>query len=388
MADHTSPTARAEVVGSLLQPEELLTARAGVREGTTTPEALHALEDAAVIASIALQESVGLDVITDGEVRRASWSDTVNHLNNIVTKQVPRSYPANPAMMAASAERPTGGPVPLGGHGAQGGANNGFPTVSGRITPKAEVTVGAEYPFLQAHANTRTKYTMAAPSYHRRYWSDAAAAESGYDSCEEFLSDVRDWLKGVAAWLVTQGCTYIQLDAPNYGSLCDEKNVAWHKEQGHDVDRELAFDAALDSSVCDGLPVTSALHICRGNMPGGTWHSGGGYGAIAEQMFPHLDFDVALLEYDSDRAGDFGPIELIKPGTVAVLGLLTTKAAPLEDEGDLEARIGEATKFRPLEDLALSTQCGFASAANAPMTVDEQRAKLQRVATVAHRVWA
>lgn len=368
--------ARAENVGSLLQPESILEGRKRLQEGAISAEELSAIEDAEVLKVIELQESAGLDVITDGELRRPGWADTVRYANGIEPRQGARSYPANVRAAAG------------GGGGNFGGAGAGFPTVVGKISPKAE-PVGYEYPFLAANAHARTKYTMAAPSYHRRYWSDEVSPkESGYATCEEFLLDVRNWLHDVAARLASQGCTYIQLDAPNYGSLCDPDNRAFHAEHGHNLDEEIAFDAALDSSVFDGLDVTGALHVCRGNMPGGTWHSQGGYGVIADPLFPNLDVDVVLLEYDSERAGDFGPISLIKPGSVAVLGLLTTKEAPLESEAELRGRIDEAAGVRALDDLAISTQCGFASAANAPMTAEEQFAKLQLVSSLAHNIWA
>jgi 5-methyltetrahydropteroyltriglutamate--homocysteine methyltransferase len=352
-------------------------------------EELREAEDAAVLAAIDLQEAAGLDVLTDGEMRRRSWSDTVNHFENIVPRNVRRGYPPNPSADGRADPRPR----PFGSHGLAASAamaparGDGFPTVSGRVALKQDSALGTEFSFLASHARTRAKYTMAAPSYHRRYWSDDLRSESGYGSCEEFLEDVRGALRAVAERLVADGCTYIQLDAPNYGTLCDQRNVEWHRQQGHDTERDLAFDAALDSSTLKGLPVTSALHICRGNLPGGAWHSSGGYAAIAGAMFPNLDVDVALLEYDSDRAGDFRPIRLLKSGTVVVLGLLTTKNGELESKRDIEARIRDASACRPIGELALSTQCGFASAANAPMSSDEQRAKLEQVASVARQVW-
>lgn len=374
MSQGNAKPARAEVVGSLLQAERLLQARKERQEGTRSLEELTKIEDQAVLDAIALQESVGLDVITDGEMRRPGWADTGRHLDGLEPMQAARSYPATarPPAQSQSAGRGMFGP-PL--------------TVVRKIAPKAGDQVGAEYPFLAQHAHLRTKYTMAAPSYHRRYWSDEVSTQA-YGSCEEFLSDVRDWLHERAAWLAGQGCTYIQLDAPNYGSLCDPVTRQFHADHGHDLDKELAFDGQLDSSVFEGLDVTGALHICRGNTPGGHWHSQGGYAAIAEQLFPHLDVDVVLLEYDSERAGDFGPLRWVKRGTVAVIGLLTTKDAKLESRDEVEARLEEAATLKPLEELALSTQCGFASAANAPMSEGEQRAKLQRVAEVARRVWA
>jgi methionine synthase II (cobalamin-independent) len=209
---------------------------------------------------------------------------------------------------------------------------------------------------------------MAAPSYHRRNWVDHIST-GAYDSCEEFLQDVRDWMNGLARWLASQDCEYIQLDAPNYGSLCDPETRQFHADHGHDLERQIAFDAALDSSVFDGLDhVTSAIHVCRGNLPGGAWHSSGGYGVLADSLFANLDVDVVLLEYDSGRAGDFSPIGALAPGTTVVLGLLTTKDGALETGHDVEARISEASKVRPLDELAISTQCGFAS------FTDERRA--------------
>jgi methionine synthase II (cobalamin-independent) len=362
MAESSKPVARAETVGSLLQPDALLEARKSGDEA-----ARHAAEDAAVDAAIELQESVGLDVITDGEMRRTSWADTTSFINGLERRKGPRSYPTS-----AKANNPEGE----------------FNVVVNKITLKTDRHVAEEYPYLKERAKVRTKYTMAAPSYHRRYWSDTVSTVA-YENCEAFLTDVRDWLRDVAGWLIAQGCDYIQLDAPNYGSLCDPETRAWHESVGHDVDKEIAFDAALDSSVFEGLPsnVTRALHICRGNQPGGTWHSSGGYGALADAMFPNLEMDTLLLEYDSDRAGDFAPLAKIKPGQVAVLGLLTTKEAPLESRTAIEARIEEAAGIKPLQELALSTQCGFASAQNAPMTVDEEIAKLTLVSGVAHSVW-
>jgi 5-methyltetrahydropteroyltriglutamate--homocysteine methyltransferase len=188
--------------------------------------------------------------------------------------------------------------------------------------------------------------------------------------------------------LVALGCDYVQLDAPNYGSLCDADNRRVLESRGHDLDAELAFDAELDGSVFEGVTgVTRALHVCRGNAAG-RWHSTGGYGVIADRLFPRLDVDVLLLEYDTDRSGDFQPLACVRPGAVAVLGLVTTKSGDLEDEGVVEARIAEAARVKPLSELALSPQCGFASVAvGNPVTPDEQRAKLELVGRVAHRVW-
>jgi len=368
MQSTTRKVARAETVGSLLQPEPLLEARVRLQKGEIAPDALHEVEDQAVLDAIRLQESLGLDVISDGEMRRSGWSAARTYLDGLEPRPGPRSYPTN--VRAESQSDP----------------NATFPTVVRKVSPRTDATLAEEYPYLRSHAAQRTKYTMAAPSYFRRFWSDRLSTDA-YGSCEEFLTDVRDWMHAVSARLAAEGCDYIQLDAPNYGSLCDPANREFHTEQGHDLDAQLVFDARLDSSVFDGLDVTGALHICRGNGPGGRGHSSGSYDAIAELMFPNLDVDVVLLEYDSDRSGGLGPLRFVRPGTVAVLGLLTTKDGRLESEEELEQRIEEAASLKPLDELALSTQCGFASAANAPMSLAEQDAKLERVAQLARRVW-
>jgi len=363
-------TPRAETVGSLLQPAELLEARARHAEGVLSAAELTAVEDRAVLDAVALQEEVGMDVITDGEMRRRSWADARHHLRGVEPLLGSRAFPANPSMARIESED----------------SARVFPVVVHPIEPRSEHPLAQEYPFLHEHAHVRTKYTMPAPSYHRRYWSDDLST-AAYPRCEDFLAAVRDWLHGVAARLVAQGCTYIQLDAPSYGSLCDPDTRAFHAAAGRDVHEIIRRDAALDSSVFEGLDTTRAIHICRGNMPGAAWHSSGGYGAIADDLFPNLTVDEVLLEYDSARAGDFSPLAALRDGTVAVLGLLTTKDAALEDRAALEARLAEAQKVRDLDELAISTQCGFASAANAPMTVEQERAKLRLVAEVAHTVW-
>jgi 5-methyltetrahydropteroyltriglutamate--homocysteine methyltransferase len=365
---------RAETVGSLRQPQELIDARAARAEDRITAEALQNIENEAVLNGIQVQENADVDVISDGEMHRASWAGARVYLDGFqAIEGASSSYPANVGQRqigAVSAQ----GPLPQ------------FSAVMERVRPRADAFLGEEFPFLRAHTDKPVKYTTAAPSYYRRYWSDQFSTGAGYGKCEDYLEDVRDWLRGVAERLIAQGCNYIQLDAPNYGSLCDPDNRAWHIAQGHDLDAQLAFDAELDSSVLDGLSVTSALHVCRGNGAAGN-HSQGGYGVIAEGLFPKLRVDVALLEYDSDRAGDLDPIRHLRHETVAVLGLFTTKDATMEDLGMVETRVREAAGIKPLEELALSTQCGFASSTNAPMTDEEQEKKLTMVADVAHRIW-
>jgi 5-methyltetrahydropteroyltriglutamate--homocysteine methyltransferase len=358
---------RAETVGSLLRDPEVV---AAAHRGSSSDADL--LDDAARDA-IRLQEEIGLDVITDGEVRRESWAQT------------PRFLDCFERMDGRAALNWRGG------SGATGttGTVRGYPAVVRRVATATRTgDMADDYEFLAQHTRARAKFTMAAPSYHRRYWSPEHS-RAVYSSAEEYLTEVRDYLREVVDRLITLGCDYIQLDAPNYGSLCDPDTRAAMTAAGRDIDAEIAFDAELDSSLLSELPgVTTALHICRGNGPGGAWHSAGGYSVISGALFPRLTCSRLLLEYDSDRAGGFEPLHDVRPGTTVVLGLLTTKSEDLDDEDDVAARIAEAAMLKPLSELALSTQCGFASVPSKnPVTAAGQRSKLQMVARLAHRTW-
>jgi 5-methyltetrahydropteroyltriglutamate--homocysteine methyltransferase len=359
---------RAEVVGSLLRPPDLLAAREAAAQGRITGEELRRAEDRAVTEAVRLQEATGLDVVTDGEMRRGSWAVTAEALEGFELR------PGGPGLVWRGEGKGQSPPA----------LSDGYPTVVRPISERRRLA--GEYAFLARCAHARTKYSLPAPSYHRRFWYPEHSA-GAYPTVETFLTAVRDYERRVIADLVELGCDYVQLDAPNYGSLCDAEYRRRCLEQGRDLDAELAFDAALDSSVFEGFTGTRALHVCRGNAAG-RWHSSGGYAVIAEQLFPALDVDVLLLEYDSERAGDFQPLTLVRPGTIAVLGLLTTKSGHLEDEQGLRRRLEEAGRVKPLAELAISPQCGFASVAiGNPVTAEEERAKLELVGKVARAVW-
>ena len=369
------PDARADTIGSLLRDDAV------VRAARRSSPADSALLNDAVRDAIRLQEEAGLDVITDGEVRRVSWAQTPRFVDAFTTAE----------------SRAGSGPLNWRGatEGRFGAADSGsrpagYPAVVRRVATAPRIgDMTAEYAFLARYARSRTKFTMPAPSYHRRYWSRTHSV-AAYSSCEEYLYEIRDYLRSVVDRLVALGCDYIQLDGPNYGSLCDPDTRAAMVAAGRDPDAELAFDAALDDSLFDGVTgVTTALHVCRGNGPVGAWHSAGGYGTISATLFPKLTIDRLLLEYDSDRAGGFEPLADVRESTVVVLGLISTKLPRLEYEGDVLARIAEAARFKPLAELALSTQCGFASVPVAnPITPAVQRAKLDLVVRLARRAWS
>ena len=369
---------RAETVGSLLRDDAV------VRAARRNSPADNALLGDAVRDAIRLQEELGLDVITDGEVRRVTWAQTPRFVDAFAATG------GQAALNWRGATEGRSGATATGTGSGTGGSSGGYPAVIRRVATAPRIgDMAAEYSFLARYAQSRTKFTMPAPSYHRRYWSPVASPAAGYDSPEEFLTEIRDYLRSVAHTLIDLGCDYIQLDAPNYGSLCDPDTTAAMRDAGRDPDAELEFDAALDSSLFDGMNgVTSALHVCRGNGPAGAWHSVGGYGAISARLFPKLAVDRLLLEYDSERAGGFEPLADVRDGTLVVLGLLTTKSSRIEYDADVLSRIDEAALYKPLPELALSTQCGFASVPIAnPVTPAAQRAKLELVVRLARQVW-
>jgi 5-methyltetrahydropteroyltriglutamate--homocysteine methyltransferase len=366
MTPHAVKT-RAETVGSLLRSPAALRAAASGDPGRA------AVLDAGVLEAIKLQRDAGVDVITDGELRRSNWADTPDYLDCF------DKIPGNTGGLRWRGGESTGS----GGHAAA------YDTVARRVADARRLgDRSAQYAFLAEHAGMRTKFTLPAPSYHRRYWWDEVS-RAAYACAEEYLGEIRDALREVVDRVVELGCDYIQLDAPNYGSLCDPDNRARLEAQGVDVSAQIAFDAALDSSLLAGLTgVTRAMHVCRGNAPGGRWHSTGGYGAISGELFPRLEVDRLLLEYDTERAGTFGPLADVPSGVVVVLGLLTTKSGELEDASAVRQRIEEAAAVKPLHELAISTQCGFASVASGnPITPEQQSRKLELVATVARTMW-
>jgi 5-methyltetrahydropteroyltriglutamate--homocysteine methyltransferase len=378
-------TPRADVVGSLLRPEALRRARQGAREGRVTPEALRAAEDQAVREAIALQEGAGLDVITDGELRRSSWVITIPLREDAAARPPLGGFeflPADPGWWSLWKEPD--------GRRAQVWTNPTRPFITRPIQVARDV-VSDEYAFLRANARARSKFTIPSPSWHRIFWHPEYS-RAAYPTPEDFLCAIAGYLREqVVPRIIALGGDYIQMDAPNYAQWhVDGENRAAFEAWGHEMTAELVADAEIDDTVFEGVRgVTRAIHICRGNAPGGRWLANGGYERIAGEVFPRLTrYDRLLLEYDTPRAGDFGPLRHVRPDATVVLGLLTTKLGDLEDAALVETRIREAARHIPLERLALSPQCGFASSeAGNPLTPPQQEAKLRRVATVARRVW-
>jgi 5-methyltetrahydropteroyltriglutamate--homocysteine methyltransferase len=377
--------ARADVVGSLLRPAYLMEGRKGWREGRLGDAELQAVADRAVVEAVDLQEAAGIDAVTDGELRRSNFIATIGvrdardaALSGFATVETH----ANWLRLWRNADGSDGGLVTT-----ETGPRS---LVVGPIGMKRDVAA-EEFPFLARTARTaRPKFTYPAPSWHRVAWEREHSA-GAYPRPRDFLLAMRDHVRAVVERLIALGCDYIQLDAPNYTQWhIDERTRAAFASWGRDLDAELIEDAEIDNSVFEGIGgIARGLHLCRGNAPGGRWLADGGYGRIAAELFPRLtNYDTLLLEYDTPRAGDFGPLRHVRPDTAVVLGLVTTKSGTLEDVAAVEARIREAARIVPLERLALSPQCGFASGDYATtMTHAEQAAKLRLVGEVARKVW-
>jgi 5-methyltetrahydropteroyltriglutamate--homocysteine methyltransferase len=378
-------TARADVVGSLLRPPYLREARRAAREGRLSAADLHAVEDRAVREAIALQESAGLDVITDGELRRGSWVVTIP----LREEAVPHAPLAGFEFLPADAgwwslwKEPDG-------RRAQVWTEPRRPFVTKPLTVVRDI-VAEEYAFLKRHARARTKLSVPAPSWHRIFWHPEYS-RAAYPTPEDFLRAVAAYLRvHVVEKIVALGGDYVQMDAPNYAQWhVDPDNRAAFTSWGHDMAAELVADAEIDDLVFAGITgITKAMHVCRGNAPGGRWLANGGYDRIASEVFPRLtNYTRLLLEFDTPRAGTFAPLRHVRPDTEVVLGLITTKQPALEDASAVATRVREASRTIALDRLAISPQCGFASGeAGNPLSESDQSAKLHLVSKVARTFW-
>jgi len=374
---------RAEQVGSLLRPPKVLEAHAAHAEGRIPLEELRRIEDAAILQALELQRQAGIEVFTDGEYRRSSWAgDFSDSVDGYVEGKPPISFDWR---MPDGTERASSEIMrdirALPGQGSR--------VIGERLRQRRRLTAH-ESAFLKQHAAGPFKVTMPAASYVVARGYKPGITDKAYASRAAVLQDVVKIMQAEVQALVAEGVTYIQLDNPHYPDyIPDSRREQW-RAIGIDPDRAIEEDIAADSACFEGIDrerVVRATHICRGNGRS-AWHTQGGYDPIAEKVFGSLDADVFLLEYDTDRAGGFEPLRFIPKGKTVVLGLVTTKVGDLETKDDLLRRIEEASSYVPIEDLALSPQCGFASmSAGNLLTWDEQRRKLELVAATARAVW-
>ena len=359
---------RAENVGSFLRVPELLRARAAHASGQLTLDQLRSVEDRAILEVFEGQRGVGLPIFTDGELRRGSWlTDMAEAVEGFVEDKVTLEW-----------KGPGGGPE---GSTAQ---------VVGRRLRKARKMTAHEFPLLKASAPGPFKITLPSPSNFMVASYKRGITDRFYPSQNDLLQDLVAITRDEIRWLVSEGVSYIQFDAPYYSHYLDPTQRDHMQSLGIDPGKQFEKAIAGDNTALRDAPpgkVHRAAHICRGNSRS-RWYTEGGYDAIAEKLFSSLDVDTFLLEYDSERAGTFEPLRLVPRGKTIVLGLITTKQPQLEPQDVLRRRIDEAARYIPLDNLAISTQCGFASvAAGNLLSIDDQWRKIALVVETARKVW-
>jgi 5-methyltetrahydropteroyltriglutamate--homocysteine methyltransferase len=356
---------RSDVVGSLLRPASLVEAREALAAGRLGPAEFKRVEDRAVDEAVRLQEDAGLDVVTDGELRRyAFFGHLVDALDGF--------------------DKFGGWAIPF--HDEAGG-HLVFkrPVVVERLRWRRSLC-GEEFVYLRARATRRTKVTLVSAQQAAAYY-DPGTSAAAYPTRDAYLADVVDITRREIEELVRLGCTYVQIDAPQYAALLDPALREGYRQRGSDPDRLIDACIEMDNAAIGRHPgVTFALHICRGNNQS-MFYASGGYEPIA-RVFSRSRFQRFLLEYDDARSGGFEPLRAMPDDREVVLGLVTTKTPALEPVDALRRRLEEAARIVPLSRLALSPQCGFASTMEGNrVTLEDQRRKLERVAETARLVW-
>jgi 5-methyltetrahydropteroyltriglutamate--homocysteine methyltransferase len=363
---------RAEHVGSFLRPPQLIEARRTSGSAPDDQKRLRAIEDDHILRVLAKQKELGFEIFTDGELRRRNFmSDFTDAVEGFDFRDaVARTW-------KAGEEKDT--PVS---------------SVTGIVTAalrEIRPLTGHELSFLKQHAPGAIKMTLPSATQFPAISFKRGVTDKVYKDHSSLLWDIVGIMQKELSRLSAEGVTYIQIDAPRYSYFIDEKWRDWIR-----TEMEMEPDVLLDESIradnaCFDAArrpgVILAMHLCRGNNRS-HWYAEGGYEAIAEKLFATLAVDRFLLEYDDARSGTFEPLRLVPKGKIVVLGLVSSKRPQLEGSDQLMERIDEASRHVPLENLALSPQCGFASTMEGNLlTEDEQWAKLQLVAETARRVW-
>jgi 5-methyltetrahydropteroyltriglutamate--homocysteine methyltransferase len=372
-----TPPFRADHVGSLLRAPELRAAHEEALAGRYDAAALRELQDRAIRAVIAVQATVGLQAITDGELRRTSFhADFIEKLDGASSQ----GRLAVEGAGAGALEAPAAEGRPF--------APRAF-AITGKLRRARPIEV-ANFAFVRVHTRRTPKQTIPSPTMLLR-GGRAAVSRAAYPDLAEFHADVAAVYRAELADLGAAGCTYVQLDDTNFAYLCDPKLRDTFRHWGDDPDAMPERFAGLINAALAGRPagMTVGIHLCRGNSAG-RWAAEGGYEPVADVLLNRIDVDAYFLEYDDARSGGFEPLRFFPRGSKkrVVLGLVSTKTPALEPADALKRRIDEAARHVPLENLCLSPQCGFASTYRGnPVTADDQRRKLELVVAVARDVW-
>jgi 5-methyltetrahydropteroyltriglutamate--homocysteine methyltransferase len=371
MSRRTKPPFRADHVGSLLRPPELLEARDEFARGQITADELRSIEDDAIRDIVRMQEEIGLQSATDGEFRRTSWHmDFIYQLDGI-----------DPADEQIKVEF----------HNEQGDVE--FTTAALSVHDRvglSKTIFGDAFEALTSMATTATpKLTIPSPSMVHYRGGQAAISKDVYDDIDEFWRDLVAAYREEVRRLGELGCTYLQFDDTSLAYLNDPKQREYIASIGGDPEHQHEHyirhinEALADRP--DGMSVTT--HMCRGNFRS-SWAAEGGYDFVAEALFNELEIDGFFLEYDDARSGSFEPLRFVPDGKMVVLGLVTTKRGELEARDELKRRVDEASRFVPLEQLCLSPQCGFSSTVEGNLVTHEQQvAKLRLIVETAEEIW-
>src|SRR5436190_3857285 len=367
MAQRTAPPFRADHVGSLLRPAELHEARAKARRGEMGAEALRALQDRHIRDAVAKQESVGMQLVTDGEFRRDWWHIDFIHGFDGVELAAGDAY--GDAKFKNTEEQPP------------------FMTVKSRIR-RSKPSMLEHFKFLKSVAKRTPKFTMPSPAMlHAR--GDRASLRKTYPDLDEFWSDLTRAYREEIADLYKAGCRYLQIDDTTIAMWGDPKVQEQFKKLGDDPKKDTAMYADAVNAAIRDVPddMAVAIHTCRGNFKS-TWLASGSYDYVAETAFSRLDVDGFFLEFDDERSGSFEPLRHVPRGKKVVLGLVSSKLPQLEPKDMLKRRIDQAAKIIPMENLCLSPQCGFSSTHHGNnLTVEQEKAKLKLCIDVAREVW-
>jgi 5-methyltetrahydropteroyltriglutamate--homocysteine methyltransferase len=374
-ATATLDTLRVDSVGSFLRPQALKDAFEAHAAGKLDEAGLRAAQDAAIRELIKAEEAHGMPIVGDGEFRRRNFNQSFAFVGGMEPwyARLNRTAPTvEEGVVAAGLKRDIG---------------NEFRTpVSGPLKLLTNVPL-EEYRFVAANATKPATVTLLSVDRISGRYAYEESPEI-YPTTEAFADAVVGIQKEMVKQLWDAGCRYIHIDAPSYTAYVDEQMLAGMKSRGEDPQRNLSRSLAADNAVAQSLPgATFGIHLCRGNAQG-MWHRRGSYDAIAERLFNTLAHTRFLLEYDDERSGGFEPLRFVPKGKVVVLGLISTKTSRVETVDELRRRIEEAAKYLPLDQLALSPQCGFSSGLQGnPLTEDEQWRKVDTMLRTAQLVW-
>jgi 5-methyltetrahydropteroyltriglutamate--homocysteine methyltransferase len=367
ISPRTRPPFRADHVGSLLRPRAGGAARAARAAGAITQAELREVEDRCIARAITRQEELGLRAATDGEYRRSYWHfDFLSGLDGVEMYEPEQKVQFHGATLQHALR------------------------VTGPIAWRQPVFID-DFRFTAAHVHSAVpKQTIPSPSVLHFRGGRRAIDAHVYPELDRFFADLAGAYRGGVHAFADAGCRYLQLDEVNIAYLCDPEQIAGLKARGDYVENLLQRYADLINTAIGGRPddMTISIHLCRGNFRS-TWIASGGYEPVAEVLFNAIDADAYFMEYDSDRAGGFEPLRFVPRGRkVVVLGLVTSKSGVLESKDDLKRRIEQASRYLPLDQLALSPQCGFASTEEGNLLTEQQQwAKLRLCVEVAREVW-